>query len=73
LRFCCCSTTLIIILLVSIVLAILLVSWPGDGELPLTFQYVRPPNLKLNSINIGSSGVTLASNGFSLSLSLGIR
>ncbi|RSH93282.1 hypothetical protein EHS25_007636 [Saitozyma podzolica] len=58
LRFCCCSTTLIIILLVSIILAILL--------------YVRPPNLKLNSINIGSSGVTLASNGFSLSLTLGI-
>jgi hypothetical protein len=49
------------------------VSRLGEVEVPLIFQYVRPPNLKLNSINIGSSGVTLASNGFSLSLTLGIR
>lgn len=40
---------------------------------PLTVQYVKPPNLTLNSINLGSSGVNLNQNAFTVNINLGIR
>ncbi|KAI9638953.1 uncharacterized protein MKK02DRAFT_41983 [Dioszegia hungarica] len=57
-RFCCCCTTLSVIIIVSMLLAIAL--------------YVRPPNLSLNSINLGTSGVNLNSNSFSVNINLDI-
>ncbi|EIW71546.1 hypothetical protein TREMEDRAFT_60470 [Tremella mesenterica DSM 1558] len=57
-RFCCCFFTVTLIIFVSVVLAIAL--------------YVRPPSVALNDINLGSSPVSLTSDGLSVSFSLSI-
>ncbi|KAL7425051.1 hypothetical protein Q5752_000739 [Cryptotrichosporon argae] len=54
--FCCGTIALLII--ISVILAILL--------------YVRPPNVVLNNISIGSDAVSTTTSGFSISISLGI-
>nr|XP_018260305.1 uncharacterized protein I303_07223 [Kwoniella dejecticola CBS 10117]OBR82463.1 hypothetical protein I303_07223 [Kwoniella dejecticola CBS 10117] len=58
LRLCCCCFTIAIILVVSIILSIIL--------------YVRPPSFALNSVNIGSSPVSLTTNGLTVSFDLSI-
>lgn len=65
-RMCCCCSTLSIIIIISVLLAIALVS-RQKAELR---QYVRPPALSLNSINLGTSGVNLSSNSFSVNINL---
>ncbi|OCF34489.1 hypothetical protein I317_04917 [Kwoniella heveanensis CBS 569] len=58
LRMCCCCVTIAIILIVSIILSIVL--------------YVRPPSFALNSVNIGSSPVSLTSDGLTVNFDLSI-
>ncbi|OCF73204.1 hypothetical protein I204_06434 [Kwoniella mangroviensis CBS 8886] len=58
LRLCCCCFTIGLILVVSILLSIIL--------------YVRPPSFALNSVNIGSSPVSLTTNGLTVSFDLSI-
>ncbi|KAK4688436.1 hypothetical protein P7C73_g1674, partial [Tremellales sp. Uapishka_1] len=79
LRLCCCCGTITIILIVSIVLAILLVSvffYPSrnwEWALIETHrQWVRPPNIALNSVNVGSSPVSLTNSGLIINFDLSI-
>jgi hypothetical protein len=58
LRLCVCFTTITLILIISIILSILL--------------YVRPPSVALNSVNIGSSPVSLQNGGLMVSFDLSI-
>ncbi|KAK8849675.1 hypothetical protein IAR55_005010 [Kwoniella newhampshirensis] len=70
LRMFCCCFTIGIILVVSIILSILLVS--GRLRDLADSQYVRPPSVALNSVNLGSSPVSLTSNGLTVSFDLSI-
>ena len=58
-------------MVVSIILAVILVS--RCYEFLAEQQYVRPPNVALNSLNLGSSPVNLTSSGLTVDLDLGIR
>ena len=73
-RMTCCCLTLAIIIVLSIILTIALVSI--SSRIPAVKaegQYVRPPNVTLNNIEVGNDAVSLTGTGLSIAFGVSLR
>jgi hypothetical protein len=72
-RMTCCCLTLAIIIVLSIVLTIALVCLLLPHRGGADGQYVRPPNVTLNSIAVGNDAVSLTGTGLSIAFGVSLR
>ena len=73
-RMTCCCLTLAIIIVLSIILTIALVSISSRIlVVEAERQYVRPPNVTLNNIEVGNDAVSLTGTGLSIAFGVSLR